>query len=119
MRSLALTYAAVGVIGGGHSIRRGRPARFAGIRLPGSVTSHALTTGTPLSAPPVMVGALLVAAFEGRTDIVRALAATFVVGILGEPDTWTTIRRPGGDPLGAVCVVLDVALPAGMLWETR
>ena len=119
MRSLVPSYAAVAVVGAVHSIRRGRPARFVGIRLPGTPAQHAWTIGTPLSAPPLMLAALAVAARRGRDDIVRMLAMLFVVGIAGEVDTWATLRRPAADPLGTACVALDAAIPAAMLWGTR
>lgn len=68
-----------------------------------------------MSAPPVMLGALVISARSGRTDIVRLLSALFLVGILGEPDTWSVVRRPRSDRLATACVALEIVLPAALL----
>ena len=109
----------VSVVGAVDSVRRDRCAGFVGISVPGTAAQHALTIGSPLSAPPLMLIALIAAARRGRTDAVRLLAAMLIFGILGEVDTWTTLRRPGLDPVGTACVVLDVVLPVALLLETR
>ena len=119
MRWCVRSILAVSVIGAVYSVRRDRCARFAGISVPGTAAQHALTIGSPLSAPPLMLIALIAAARRGRTDAVRLLSAMLVFGILGEVDTWTTLRRPGLDPVGTACVVLDVVLPVALLVETR
>ncbi len=115
MRSLESSYLAVAVVGAVHAVRRERPARFAGIDLPGTPAQQALTVGTPLSAPPVMLVAVVVAGLRHRSDIVRTLAMLFIAGIAGEVDTWTTPCKPIADPLATVCVLLDVALPTAIL----
>jgi hypothetical protein len=115
MRFLVRSIVAVSVVGALHCITGGRPARFAGIRLPGTAAQHALTIGTPLSAPPLMLVALVIAARRGRVDAVRLLSAIFIVGILGEPDTWAALRRPSGDPLGTACAGLYIALPGALI----
>lgn len=119
MRSIESSYLAVGAVGAVHAIRMDQPARFAGMRLPGSPRQQAWTIGTPLSAPPVMLAALVFAGRRGRNDMVRMLATLFVVGILGEVDTWTTLRQPTADVLATACVVLDVVLPAALVWRSR
>ena len=113
------SYLAVAVVGAVHAVRRERPARFAGIDLPGTPAQQALTVGTPLSAPPLMLAALLVASRRGRNDIVRMLAMLFIVGIAGEVDTWSALRQPTADLLATACVVLNAALPAAMVWRSR
>lgn len=107
----------VSAMGAGRSVRRGRPAQFAGVRLPGSAAQHALTIGSPLSAPPLMVAGLAVAHRRGRDDIVAWIAAAMVVGIVGEPDSWTTLRHPMSDPITTLCVVSDIVLPALLVRE--
>lgn len=120
MRSTVRSILAVSVVGAVHSLSRGRPARFAGIRLPGTAVQHALTIGSPLSAPPAMLAALVIADRRGRDDVVRVLSAMFVVGILGEADTWTMLRRgPRSDPIAALCAAFYVVLPATLMWQTR
>jgi hypothetical protein len=112
MRSIVGSILAVSLLGAVHSVRRDRAARFAAVPLPGSAALHAATIGSPLSAPPLMLIGLAVAAQRGHRDIVRVLAGVLIVGILGEPDTWTTLRRPSRDPVGTACTALDVVLPA-------
>ncbi len=119
MRSIDSSYLAVAVVGAVHAVDRDRPARFAGVNLPGTPRQQALTVGTPLSAPPLMLVALVVAGLRHRSDIVRRLAILFIVGIAGEVDTWTTLRKPTADLLATVCVLLDVALPTAMLRRSR
>ena len=113
------SYLAVAVVGAVHAVRLERPVRFAGINLPGTPSQQALTVGTPLSAPPVLLAALLVSSRRGRNDIVRMLAMLFLLGIAGEVDTWTTLRNPTVDLLATTCVLLDVVLPAAMVWDTK
>lgn len=115
MRFLARAYVVTGIVGAVHAVRRGLPARFAGVRLPGSPLQHAVTLGTPLSAPPLAWLAVLLAEGRGRNDIVRKLALLFVVGIAGEPDTWSTLRRPAEDPTATALVALDLVLPMLMI----
>jgi len=119
MRLVVRSILAVSFVGAAHSVLQNRPARFAGIRLPGTAAQHALTIGTPLSAPPLMLVALTVACRRERHDVVRLLAATLVIGIFGEADTWTTIRKPRTDPLGMTCVALGVVLPTSLIWKAR
>jgi hypothetical protein len=38
----------------------------------------------------------------------------FLIGIVGEPDTYRALRRPGVDPIWFTCAALDAALPAAM-----
>lgn len=118
MRPLLRSILAVSAVGALHSVRTGRPARFAGIRVPGRAGQHALTIGSPLSAPPIMLVVLVGAARRGRNDVVRLLASMLIVGILGEVDTWTTLRRPAADPIATTCVVLDLVLPAALIVAT-
>lgn len=118
MRLAVRSIIAVSIVGAVNSIRQHRSANFAGIRLPGTASQHALTIGSPLSAPPLMLVALTVASRRERRDVVRLLAATMVIGVIGEADTWTTIRRPRTDPIATACVVLDIVLPAALIWQT-
>jgi len=119
MRTLARFYVALCVVGATHAVSIGRPCRFAGLHYPGSPAQHAITVGTPLSAPPFMLLALLIAARRDRPDVTRALAMMFLVGIAAEVDTWATLRRPTSDPISTMCVALDIALPATMLGAAR
>ena len=119
MRSLETSYLAVAIVGAVHAVARDRPARFAGVTLPGTPRQQALTVGTPLSAPPLMLAALVVAGRCDRNDIVRRLAILFIVGMVGEVDTWTTLRKPTADLVTTACVVLDVALPAAMMRRSQ
>jgi hypothetical protein len=114
VRLLATAYIGFNVVGAVRSLRRGRPARFLGVQLPGPPVAKALTIGTPLSAPPAMLIALAVAAHSRRDDIVLVLSAMFIVGIVGEPDTYRALRRPVVDPISSTCAALDAALPAAM-----
>ena len=120
MRSAFVTGSATG-IGEALVVRLQREGWcvFGGINVPGTAAQHALTIGSPLSAPPLMLIALIAASRRGRTDAVRLLAGMLIFGILGEVDTWTTLRRPGLDPVGTACVALDVVLPVALLVETR
>ncbi len=113
------SYLAVAVVGAVRAVRRERPARVAGIELPGTPRQQAFTVGTPLSAPPLMLVALVVAGRRGRSDIERILAILFIVGIAGEADTWSALRKPTADLLATTCVLLDVALPTAMLRRSR
>jgi hypothetical protein len=115
VRFLVRSILAVNALGAVTALRQRRPARFAGISLPGPPVLQALTIGSSMSAPPIMLGLLVVGARRGRTDIVRSVAALFVLGILGEPDTWRALRRPSSDPVSAACVVLEIVLPATLL----
>ena len=116
MRWMVRALLVVSVVGAADSIRQRRPARFAGVQLPGSAIQHALTIGSPLSAPPLMLAALGAADRRGRTDIVRLLAALFIIGILGEVDTWANLRDPTADPIATACVTAYVLIPAGMIY---
>jgi len=118
MRWMVRTLLLVSAIGAADSIHRQRPARFAGLRLPGSATQHALTIGSPLSAPPLMLAALVAADRRGRTDLVRLLAAMFIIGILGEIDTWADLSDPTAAPIATACAAAYVLLPAGMIYAT-
>lgn len=118
MRLLVRSILAVSLVGALAALDRQRMARFVGIRLPGSPVAQALTVGTSMSAPPVMLGALVISARSGRTDIVRLLSALFLVGILGEPDTWSVVRRPRSDPLATACVALEILLPVALLQKS-
>jgi hypothetical protein len=111
MRALVWSYTAIGAAGATQCIRRGRPARFAGIPLPGSAKQHAVSIGTPLSPPPFMSVALLAALRADRNEAIRILAVVFTVGLLGEPHTWATLRRPGRDPIDTLCVLLGPRCP--------
>jgi hypothetical protein len=115
VRALVTAYLAGSVFGAVHSVRHRRHARFAGLRLPGSPGAHALTVGSPLSAPPAMLLALLVARRRGRYDLIEALSVLFLIGIAAEADTVPTLLHPREDPMRTACVALDVALPAAML----
>lgn len=117
-RWAAWALAATSVVGAVHSVRRARPARFLGVRSPGTQGAQAWTIGTPLSAPPWMLGALVVAAHRDRRGPVRGLSAGFLVGILGEVDTWSTIRRPRSDPVAAACVAAYLVLPTLLIAGT-
>jgi hypothetical protein len=119
VRFLVRSILAVSLIGALAAIGRRREARFAGIRLPGSPVAQALTIGTAMSAPPIMLAGLVISARGGRNDIVRLLSAIFLVGILGEPDTWSVVRRPRSDRLATACVILEIVLPAALLRESN
>ena len=119
MHSIEASYLAVAVVGAVHAVRGDRRARFAGLDLPGTPAQQALTVGTPLSGPPLMLVALVVAGRRGRNDIVRMLAMLFLLGIACEVDTWTALRESTADLLATACVVLDAALPAAMVWRSR
>lgn len=62
-----------------------------------------------------MLAALAWSAWRGNRQRVQVLGALFLMGILGEPDTWATVQRPFADPLRTTVTLLDVALPAAML----
>jgi hypothetical protein len=66
-----------------------------------------------------MLGALAVGARRDRADVVGAIAVLMVAGILGEPNTWETLRRPRTDPLSTMCVLLQIALPVRLARLTR
>jgi hypothetical protein len=124
MRLWSGAYVVVAVAGALRSVSNERPARFLGVQLPGTPAQQALTVGSPLSAPPVMLLALLAAAGRSPRDPtlaawVRRLSVLFLVGIAGEPDTWSTLRRPASDPITTACVVLDLVLPAALLRSSR
>ena len=119
MRATSTAYVVASVVGAAHSVRGGRTARFGGVRLPGSPLLHALTIGTPLSAPPVMVAAMVWAERRDRPDVTRALAALFVVGILGEVDTWSTLAHPRRSPFTTALVALDLILTISIQAEAR
>ena len=118
MRSLVRSILIVSVIGAVQAVHRDRRCRCLGIDFPGTATQHALTVGSGMSAPPLLLGALVISAERDRTGVVGVLAALMVAGILGEPNTWKTLRQPGTDPLSTVCVVLEIALPAKLAWDT-
>jgi len=115
VRGAAWTTVAVSAVGAVHAVRRNRPARFAAIHLPGSPAAHACTIGSPLSAPPLMLAALVGSAASERAGVVRLLSAGFLIGILGEVDTWSVVRRPASDPVAAACIAGYLVLPAVML----
>jgi hypothetical protein len=115
VRLLATSYIAVSVLGAIHSLRRGRVARFLGMQLQGPPVVQALTIGTPLSAPPAMLIALALAAHRHRNTAVATVSAIFLLGVVGEPDTYEAVRRPTADPIGSTCAVLELALPAAMV----
>jgi hypothetical protein len=115
VRVLAIAYVGVSVVGAVHSLRRGREARFLGVQLPGPAVAKALSIGTPLSAPPAMLAALALAACRRRDDALFVLGAMFLVGILGEPDTYRAVRRPTADPLGSMCAALEAAVPTAIV----
>ena len=124
MRFSAGSYVAVSVAGAIHAVRRSRHARFLGIQLPGTPLQHAMTIGSPLSAPPAMQVALLAAVRPTvpqpvRHRWVRWLAVMFLVGIVGEVDTRTTLLHPTGDRFAAVVLLLEVVLPVSLLWSAR
>jgi hypothetical protein len=119
VRALVTAYLAGSVVGAVHSVRTGRHARFAGVRLPGSPAAHALTIGSPLSAPPVMLLALVIAQRSRRYDVIAALSVLFMIGIAAEADTAPTLSHPRQDRLRTACVALDLVLPAAMLLAAR
>ncbi len=119
MRALARVYIAVSLLGAVHAVRRGRPARFAGLRFPGTPFAHALTVGTPLSAPPAMLAALTIAVRKNHVGATRMLSFLFLVGILAEPDSWAALRQPKADPSATGWTVLDAALPIALFTKAR
>lgn len=119
MSLLVKGYVAVSVVGAVHAVRRGRPARFAGLRFPGTPGAHALTIGTPLSAPPAMLVGLLLAARRQRGDVIKILSVLFLLGVAAEPDTRAALRHPSADPLSTGCSVLELMLPVAMLVDFR
>lgn len=118
MKTLAFSILGVSAVGAVRATQRGRPCRFLGIPFPGAPWQHALTVGSPMSAPPIMLATLVVAVRRGRSDIVGLLSTVFIAGILSEPDTWATFRRPRFDPVSTVCVALEIVLPAALLRKT-
>ena len=115
MRTLARLYLAVSVIGAVRAVQRQRLCRFAGLSFPGTPAQQALTVGTPMSAPPLMLAALAVCVRRRRVKWVRMLAAAFFVGSIGELDTLKTLRNPTADPVSTVCTALELAVPAALL----
>lgn len=107
---------AVSVVGAVESIRLDRPGRFVGLPFPGNPLVHALTIGTPLSPPPVMLALLAVAVRERWTVVIRILSVVFLAGIVGEADTPGTVLHPSAHPVNTCCVVLLVVLPVAMFW---
>ena len=116
---LAIGYVAISVIGAVHAVRHARPARFGGLRLPGTALTHAMTVGTPLSAHPAMLCMFVFATWRQRSAVVGALCILALVGIAGEPDTWSLVRHRPDDAVSAACVALEAALPIAMLLENR
>jgi hypothetical protein len=119
VRAFAKLYIIVSVVGAVHAVRRGRPARFAGLSFPGTPLAHALTVGTPLSAPPPMLLALAAAVRNDRRRPTRLLALLLLVGIMAEPDSWAALRGPTADPQATACTALEVALPIALLVAGR
>lgn len=119
VRALAKVYLLVSLLGAVHAVRRGRPARFAGLHFPGTPLAHALTIGTPLSAPPAMLAALLFAVRSRRRGATCLLALLFFLGIIAEPDSLAALRKPTSDPLATGCAALDTALPIALLVTAR
>ena len=119
MRALARAYLAVSLLGALHAIRRHLPARPVGWQFPGTPRAQALTIGTPLSAPPAMLVALLVAIRMGHRDAIRLLSLLFLLGIVAEADTPTTLRAPFADPFTTGCTALEIVLPIAMLVDSR
>ncbi|HEX9260285.1 MAG TPA: hypothetical protein VF855_12155 [Acidimicrobiales bacterium] len=102
------TYAVAGLAATVLAIRRDEPARPFGIGFPGPVAAQALVVGTGLSAPVPMLPLV----WQARSPKVKGmLAAMFLVGALGEPVTWRTLRRPLRNPLVTAVVVANIALP--------
>jgi hypothetical protein len=116
MRALARSYLAVSVVGAALAVRRDRPARLFGLRYPGTVVQQAFTIGTAASPPPCMLALLWWADRRENASLLRLLAAGYLVGVFGEPDTTRALRRAAADPLGAAVAVLQIALPAALLW---
>lgn len=119
MRTLARLYVVVSIVGGARAVQRRRPCRFAGLDFPGTPAQQALTVGTPMSAPPLMLVALIVAVRGRRIRWVRCLAAMFLVGSVAERDTLPTLRNPADDPVSTACTALELALPAALLVARR
>ena len=119
MRSLIKCYLVLNVIGAGLSLQRSRSPRLFGVQLPGTPLVHALTIGSPLSAPPLMLMVLIVADRRRRLDVVAALGAMFVCGIACEADTVSALRRPRADPLVTALVALELAVPAALFIRAR
>lgn len=98
-----------------HDHLDGRPL---GIGVPWPLWVQALTWGTALSAPPVGVVLLCIAVATDSVRVVALLAATFLVGVLMEPNTWHTMASPAAWPARSTAVALLVVLPATMLLQT-
>lgn len=118
MRLLTRLYVIVSLVGAVRAVQRDRPCRFAGLTFPGTPAQHAVTVGTPMSAPPLMLVALVLAARRRRVRWLRILAAMFLVGSLAELDTLPTLRNPTDDPVSTACTALELALPAALLAAT-
>lgn len=119
MRSLVKCYLTLNVVGAILSVHGRRSPRVFGFRLPGTPTAHALTIGSPLSAPPLMLMALIVAERRRRFDMVAALGAIFVCGVACEADTVAALRDPRADPLVTALVALELAVPAALFVRAR
>lgn len=119
MRSLLKSYLVLNVVGAALSVQRRRSPRLFGIRLPGTPLIHALTIGSPMSAPPLMLMALIVAERRRRLDVVAAISAMFVCGIAGEADTVAALRRPRADPVVTALVVLELVVPGSLFVVAR
>jgi hypothetical protein len=108
-------YLIVSVFGAVRAVQRQRPCRFAGLSFPGTPAQQALTVGTPMSAPPVMLVALVIFVRRRKVRWVRMLAAMFLVGSVAEADTPQTLRRPQDDPVSTACTALEIVVPAALL----
>ncbi|MEO6570291.1 MAG: hypothetical protein ABIO83_01970 [Ilumatobacteraceae bacterium] len=112
------SYAMIGATGAVQAVRRDLPARFGGLRWPGTPIIQALSTGTALSAPPALLVAAIIDDCRSRRWS-RLLAMGFLVGAAGECDTYRTLRHPRRDPATTIISAANLSLPAAMLLLDR
>jgi hypothetical protein len=113
--TIAGVFAATTVFGAAVAVRDQLDGRPLGVGVPWPLWVQTLTWGTALSAPPVGLVLLGIAIATGSMRLVAVLAASFLVGVLMEPNTWHTLARPGEWPARTVAVALLVVVPATML----
>lgn len=112
------SYAITGVAGAVHAVRRDLPARFCGLRWPGTPVIQAVSIGTALSAPPALLVAAIVDIGRSRRWS-RLLAVGFLIGAVGERDTYRTLRHPRRNLATTMISAANLALPAAMLLLDR
>jgi hypothetical protein len=113
--AVVAAFVATTVYGALVAVRDQLDGRPLGVGVPWPVWVQTLTWGTALSAPPVGLVLLGIAVATRSMRLITVLAATFLVGVLMEPNTWHTLARPVAWPARTLALVLLVVLPATML----